>query len=369
MTDLLFNHIIILNKKIRNRIRTVISTTIGWCDMVTIKDISKKCGYSVSTVSKALNNSSEIGVEAKEIIKKTASKMGYFPNAAARLLKTNRSNNIGVLFIDEMQSGLQHEYFSAVLNSLKDEAEGFGYDITFITHNIGNVPMTYYEHCKYRNCDGVIVACVDFNDPGVIELINSDIPVVTIDHIFNDSTAILSDNLKGVRDLVNHIYEFGHRKIAFIHGEDTSVTQRRLVGFYKTCNKFGIKVPDYYIKKARYHDPNTSGLATRELLELKDPPTCIMYPDDFSFIGGMNEIEKHGLIVPDDISVVGYDGIYLSQVLRPRLTTFKQDTEALGKEAVKNLIHAIDNKKTYVPKQVWIEGELLVGDSIKEIEF
>src|SRR5699024_8613024 len=127
-----------------------------------------------------------------------------------------------------------------------------------------------------------------------------------------------------------------------------------LVGFYKTFNKFGIKVRDYYIKKARYHDPNTRGLATRELLELKDPPTCIMYTDDFSFIGGMNEIEKHGLIVPDDISVVGYDGIYLSQVLRPRLTTFKQDTEALGKEAVKNLIHAIDNKKTYVPKQIWI---------------
>ncbi|NLL82051.1 MAG: LacI family transcriptional regulator [Tissierellia bacterium] len=337
--------------------------------MVTIKDISKKSGYSTSTVSKALNGSSEIGEETTLLIQKIAHEMGYFPNAAARLLKTNKSNNLGVLFVDEMQSGLAHEYFSSVLNSFKVEAERLGYDITFISHNIGNQNMTYYEHCKYRNCDGVVIACVDFNDPRVIELIQSEIPTVTIDHIFNDSTSILSDNLNGVKDLVNHIYNYGHRKIAFIHGENTSVTQRRLAGFYKACNKLNITVPDYYIKPARYHDPKSSGLATRELLQLKDPPTCIIYPDDFSFIGGMNEIEKHGLSIPDDISVAGYDGIYLSQVLRPQLCTYKQNTEGLGKYAAANLVDAITNKKTYIPKQIWVEGELLVGNSIKKIEF
>jgi len=337
--------------------------------LVTIKDISKKCGFSTSTVSKALNGSSEIGEETTAIIRKTANEMGYFPNAAARLLKTNRSNNIGVLFIDEMQSGLGHEYFSAVLNNFKVEAERLGYDITFISHNIGNMPMSYYEHCKYRNCDGVVIACVDFNDPAVIELIKSEIPTVTIDHIFNDCTAILSDNLRGAKDLVHYIYENGHRKIAFIHGENTSVTQRRLAGFHKACEKLGIKVPNYYIKEARYHDPKSSEIATRELLQLSDRPTCIMYPDDFSFIGGMNEIERQGLSIPDDISVVGYDGIYLSQVLRPKLSTFKQDTVALGREAAINLVNAIVDKKTYTPKQIWIEGELLIGNSIKKIDF
>jgi LacI family transcriptional regulator len=337
--------------------------------LVTIKDISKKCGFSTSTVSKALNGSSEIGDETTALVQKTAIEMGYFPNAAARLLKTNRSNNIGVLFIDEMKSGLGHEYFSAVLNSFKVEAELLGYDITFISHNIGNMKISYYDHCKYRNCDGVIIACVDFNDPAVIELIQSEIPTVTIDHIFNDCTAILSDNLKGVKELVQYIYGNGHRKIAYIHGENTSVTHRRLVGFHKACEELDIKVPKDYIKEARYHDPQSSGTATRELLNLSDPPTCIMYPDDFSFIGGMNEIEKHGLNIPDDISVTGYDGIYLSQVLRPKLSTFKQNTEALGKEAAINLVQAIVDKKTYIPKQIWIEGELLIGNSVKKIEF
>lgn len=336
--------------------------------MVTIKDISKKCGFSTSTVSKALNDSSEIGEETKETIRNVASQMGYFPNAAARLLKTNRSNNLGVLFIDEMQSGLGHEYFSAVLNSFKVEAEKLGYDITFISHNIGNTPMTYYEHSKYRNCDGVLIACVDFNSPKVIELIKSEIPTVTIDHIFNDCTAILSDNLSGINDLVHHIYENGHRKIAFIHGENTSVTQRRLAGFHKACEKLGVTVPNNYIHKARYHDPESSEIATRKLLELADPPSCIMYPDDFSLIGGMNEIEKQGLNIPQDLSVTGYDGIFLSQVLRPKITTYKQNTDALGREAAKHLVEAIVDKKTYIPKQIWIEGQLLAGDSIKKIE-
>ena len=79
--------------------------------------------------------------------------------------------------------------------------------------------MTYLEHCRYRNCDGVVIASVDFYDPSVIELVQSDIPTVTIDHVFDNRTAIMSDNVSSVRELVQHVYEYGHRKIAFIHGK------------------------------------------------------------------------------------------------------------------------------------------------------
>ena len=293
--------------------------------------------------------------------------MGYFPNATARALKTNRSNNLGVLFVDQTQSGLTHEYFSNVLNSFKVEAERLGFDITFISCNIGEFGMNYYEHCKYRQCDGVVIASVDFNDPAVIELVKSEIPTVTIDHVFDDRTAILSDNVQSMHDLVCHLHENGHRKIALIHGEETAVTKKRMASFYKTCEELGIEVPDSYVKAAQFHDPKASGLATRELLELSDRPSCIMYPDDFSFIGGMNEIEKQGLSIPEDISVTGYDGIYLSQVLRPKLTTWRQDTEALGKEAANKLVEAIVSPKTFIPQQVIVPGQLLAGGSVKKI--
>jgi DNA-binding LacI/PurR family transcriptional regulator len=99
--------------------------------MASLKDIAAKCKVSVATVSKALNDQSDIGKETKENIRKAAEEMGYFPNSAARMLKTKRSNNIGILFIDKMHSGLAHEYFSSVLENLKSEAEKRGYDITF----------------------------------------------------------------------------------------------------------------------------------------------------------------------------------------------------------------------------------------------
>ena len=293
--------------------------------------------------------------------------MGYFPNATARALKTKRSNNLGVLFIDKTQSGLAHEYFSTILNSFKVEAERLGFDITFISQNIGHSSMSYLEHCIYRHCDGVVIASVDFHDTQVIELVKSEIPTVTIDYVFNNRTAILSDNVQSVHDLVQYVYDCGHRKIAFIHGEDTDVTQKRLASFYKTCKELGIKVPEEYIQSAVYHDPKSSALATRELLALDDRPTCIMYPDDYSFIGGMNEIEIKGLSIPDDISVAGYDGINLSQVLRPHLTTLKQDAEAIGREAAAQLVESIESPKTYIPRQIVIPGKVLEGGSIKKL--
>ena len=333
----------------------------------TIKDISKICGVSPSTVSKALIGYGDIGAETTELVRKVAQEIGYLPNASARTLKTKHSNSIGVIFVNKMQGGLSHEYFSSVLNSVKEEAERQGFDITFISNNIGSNKMSYYEHCQYRHCDGVVIVCEDFYDPDVIELVKSNIPTVTIDHIFDNQTAILSDNIQNMRDLVTHVYDRGHRKIAFIHGEETTVTKLRLASFYKTCEDLKIDIPAEYVIPALYHDPKSSALATRTLLALPNRPTCIMYPDDFSFIGGMNEIEKTGLTIPEDISVVGFDGIFLSQVLRPRLTTLKQDAESIGCKAASKLIESILSPKTFFPQQVIIPGQVLTGDSVKKI--
>ena len=161
--------------------------------MASIKDIAKACGVSVATVSKALNGHNDISQATKEKVREAARQIGYMPNSAARALKTNRTYNLGVLFVDEAQSGLTHEFFAAVLDSFKRHAEGRGYDITFINHNISGRSMTYLEHCHYRSVDGVVIACVNFYEPQVVELVNSEVPVVTIDHVFNNRMAILSE--------------------------------------------------------------------------------------------------------------------------------------------------------------------------------
>ena len=196
--------------------------------MVSVKDIAAKCNVSVATVSKALNDYSDISENTRKRIKAKAAEMGYLPNMAAVALKTNRTYNLGILFVDEANSGLTHEFFAGVLQGIKAQAESLGYCITFITNRIGEKEVTYKEYCRNRQFDGVIIACIDFNEPQVLELVNSGIPIVTIDHVFHNTMSVMSDNVKGIRDLMEYLYSMGHRKIAYIHGADSAVTQARL---------------------------------------------------------------------------------------------------------------------------------------------
>ncbi|MGM9549318.1 MAG: LacI family DNA-binding transcriptional regulator [Faecousia sp.] len=333
--------------------------------MVSMKDIARRCGVSVATVSKALNGHSDVGEETRARICAVADDLGYLTNSAARALKTNRTYHLGVLFVDERRSGLSHEYFSSVLESFKVAAESHGYDITFINHNVGGRPTTYLQHCLYRGVDGVVIACVDFIDPRVRELVDSGIPLVTIDHIFNNRLAVVSDNVAGLEALVHYVYGKGHRKIAFLHGERTSVTENRLTGFYRACEELGLDIPPEYIREGAYHDPDRCAQVTRELLALPERPTCILFPDDYSYIGGLNALSEAGLRVPEDISAVGYDGIHLAKVLH--LTTYSQDTKALGATAAERLIHLIEHPKTTLAEQILIHGGLLEGTSVKQL--
>ncbi len=336
--------------------------------MVSLKDIAKRCGVSTATVSKALNDQRDIGEDTKARIKQVAEEMGYFPNSAARALKTNRSYNIGVLFSEEAGSGLTHEYFSGVLNGFKMQTESMGYDLTFINNHYSNKAMSCYEHCRYRNFEGVGIVCADFGDPGVLELMNSEIPVVTIDYAHYNCTAISSNNVKGIEELVKYIYRMGHRKIAYIHGQNFSyVTKERLTSFYRVMEELHLKVPDEYIREAAYLETEGAARQTKELLNLPEPPTCILYPDDTSLIGGKNVIMELGLKIPNDISVAGYDGTRISQLVHPELTTIMQDTESIGREAARRLIDTIEKPKTTLVERVVIEGRLIGGNSVNEL--
>lgn len=332
--------------------------------MTTIKDISRACGVSPATVSKALNGYSEISRETVDLIRRTAREMHYMPDSAARLLKTNISHNIGVLFEDETMSGLTHEYFSMILNSSKREAEKLGYDITFISRRIGEHEMSFLEHCRYRRCDGVLVACVDFESAPVVELVKSEIPIVTIDYSFNDVSCVLSDNMEGMEQLTEYLILRGHRQIAFIHGEDTSVTGKRLNGYYRALERHGIPIRDEYVRAGRYHVPQLAGELTGELLDLPDPPTAIMYPDDFSYLGGVFEISHRGMKVPEDVSVTGFDGIRLATVMDPALTTWQQNADEIGRRSVQKLVETIEHRRTARAEQINVAGKLLEGYSV-----
>ena len=337
--------------------------------MVSLKTIAERCGVSTATVSKALNDHKDISEATRKRVRQVADELGYFPNAAARALKTNRSYNIGVLFEEEAGRGLTHEYFSGVLNGLKKQAEKLGYDITFINTCFENRKMSYYDHCRYRNFEGVAIVCADFNEPDVVELMNSELPVVTIDYVHHNCTAVTSNNIQGIEELVKYIYSQGHRKIAYIHGQEGStVTRERLASFYRAVDELGLELPENYIRTANYLEIQGAAEQTKELLNLPNPPSCIIYPDDTSLIGGRNVIIKRGMKIPQDISVAGYDGTMMSQLLYPKLTTISQNTELIGEEAAKRLIGTIEKLKTTLVERVVIEGSLIPGQSVGVIQ-
>lgn len=331
---------------------------------VTIKDVSAKCGLSVSTVSKVFNDYSDISAETRELVHRVAREIGYYPNAIARSLKTNRSYNLGVLFSDDEESGLTHDFFAQVLESFKQESEGHGYDITFINHNVGWNGMTYLEHCRYRNIDGVCLVCANYYSSEVRELAVSAIPCVTIDHVFSNRSCVMSDNSQGMQQLVHYAAANGHHKIAFVHGQKSSVTENRTTGYFRAMQRLRIPPVNEYLVASCYNNPRAGYLAMTQLMQLSDPPTCVLMPDDQTCMGALEAAADLGLRVPEDVSLAGYDGTILGQMIRPRLTTIRQDTKSMGIQAAKHLIDRIENPLTAVSAVSIVPVALVTGESL-----
>ena len=335
--------------------------------MVSMKEIAAMCHVSVATVSKALNNHTDISAETRAMIQKKADELGYVPNPAARALKTQTTYNIGVLFYDEAHTGLTHEFFASILEAVKETAEISGYDITFISHFVGGKRMSYAEHSRYRRVDGVVIVCANFEDPEVIQLVRCGLPVVTIDYTFDNCSAVMSDNVRGMRDVVRQAYACGHRRIAFLHGAQSSATGARRASFYRTCEELGLQVPEENILECDYHDTDLAEELTRSLLARRSRPTCIIYPDDVTAISGISTIRDMGFRVPDDVSVVGYDGIAFGQSIHPKLTTLKQDVVTMGSAAARDLIDQIEHPKSAIKKITTVPGMLIEGGTLAKI--
>ena len=289
--------------------------------------------------------------------------------SATILDDARRTHSLGVLFMDESAKGLTHPFFASVLNAFKIAAEARGYDVTFINHRIGGDILTYLEYCRYRKLDGVCIACIDFEDPQVAELVKSNIPCVTVDHIYRRIPAVLSDNEHGVQRLVEYAIAMGHKKIAMIHGHNNSVvTRTRIRQFYQTMQFHNLPVPEDYVKSGLYSDIEMTRGIVRELLRLPDRPSCILLPDDLCYLGAQEAARDLGLRIPEDVSFAGYDGIPVMQSIKPRLTTVRQKSDEIGMEAARLLIARIEDPDSVGWMPVFVPVELLKGGTVGRVE-
>lgn len=335
---------------------------------VTIREVSRRCGLSISSVSKALNNYPDVREETRMRVLRVAREIGYYPNALARGLKTNRTYNLGVLLDDEMRDSLLHTFFVVMLNGFLREAERGGYDITLINRNVGERKMSYLNHCRNRNLDGVCVMCVDFFDPQVKELLHGQIPCVTIDHPFESHGCIMGDNSSGVRALVGHAVELGHKRIAYVYGSPSYVTEVRVGVFREAMAAAGLTVRPEYLISAHYHSAGHAGEAVRRLLSLQERPTCILMPDDYSALGGMDAARSLGISIPRDLSFMGYDGTEMIQKIHPRLTTINQHGDEIGEKAARLLINRLVNPDMPMYERETVSSSLIIGETVSWTE-
>lgn len=329
--------------------------------MVKLKDIAEACGVSVATVSRALNGLTPPETKRAAGILLKAKELGYYPNAAARTLKTSRSHNIGILYEDRMD----HEYFSPLLNELRFAAENLGYDMTFIRRCSNSEEGDYLDRARRRNLDGVVVVQADFNSADVIRLAVSAIPTVMIDHAYESCDCVMNDNRGSVEKIVQAVWEKGHRRVAMIHGEDCTVTRERVAGFYKACAELGLRIPASYVRESRFHSPDICAESVKALIKENEiRPTCILCPDDFSCLGALRALNEMNIRVPQDMSLVGYDGIRMTQMGTPRLTTYRQDAGEVARAAASLLNEAINDPKAHQTRTVTVSGELIPGETL-----
>ncbi len=330
---------------------------------VTIYDIAHRAKVSPSTVSKVINNYPSIPAATKEKVLKMMDAMGYIPDAGARALSKGTSYNVGVLaFFGTNISPFKHGLFTDILASFQKRMNQSNYDLIFIARNVAGEEGTFYQNCVSRGISGTLLFG-DFDDPEIEEVIDSDIPKVAFDYIGDKMTSVYSDNREKMKEMTKHLLSLGHKRIVFVHGEDSGVTRERIAGFKEAILESGLKFTDRMLRENLYTDQESIRVITKNLLRMAAPPTAILYPDDYSCMTGISVIQEAGLSCPGDISCTGFDGLYFGQVYTPSLTTVKQDSEAIGTILAEKLIEAMEKKESRPLERVVVPAKFLPGQS------
>lgn len=335
--------------------------------MITVYDIAKYCGVSPSTVSKVMNNYSSIPLETKNKILKAMKELDYVPNAGARTLSKGKSFNVGVLtYFGTNISPFKHSLFSDILDSFQSEMNKKNYDLLFISKNVRGKDASFLKNCLSRRVDGVLLFG-DIKNNELQEVLNSDIPSISFDYLGNNSSSVSSNNAEMTIKLVDYLVSLGHKKIAFVGGDtENDVSNIRFEAYKKALSKNKIKVDDNLIIVSRYYETDNIEKTIKSLLELKEKPTAIMFPDDYTAIAAIKILSKFGLSCPNDISITGFDGINVGQMISPSLTTIKQDVKKIGQELAKELLKMLTNN-ILEKKHIIVEGQLIEGESVKKI--
>lgn len=331
----------------------------------TIKDIAKRTGVSHPTVSRALRGNSLVSAETAERIRRVAQEMGYQPSAAARSLKTNRSQVLGVIV-----NSIADPFFSEILNGIEERAQAGGYSLFIAAsqHDPSRERKIVQTMMEQRT-DGVIICSSSFSSEQGRQLLSYGFPVVVVNHQSAEGFhySIYHDDVNGSQQIARHLLQLGHQHIAYLgNSQSGRTTHDRLSGLQREMRKAKIPLPHEYIREVPGGDPQLGLESLDYFFRLPHRPTAIVCFNDMLAIGVLKACDLAGVKVPGDLSVTGFDNITYSAFTLPSLTTIDQPKLSIGMEAAELLLDLLKTdslKSPITPKVKVLKGKLLVRDS------
>jgi len=336
---------------------------------VTIKDIAKRVGLSVTTVSRALNDFDDVSAETKDLIRRTAEEMGYVPNSLAQRFQKRKTDTIG-LILPTFGPRFSDPFFSELLAGIGNRAANQGYDLLVSTRPPGEDELLAYRHMvQGHRVDGLVVVRTRKNDERIEYLRSVQFPFVAFGRIEGelDFPFVDEDGASGFRLVADHLVNLGHRRIACIASPpDLMFSQYRLDGLHSRLRELGAPLdPDL----VRIGDlTQRSGFEkAMELLDLPNLPTAIVAFNDLMALGAMSAAQTRRLVVGSDISITGFDNIPMAAHSHPPLTTIDQPIYQIGNSICEMLIKCIKGEDLE-QRQVLLLPELNIRESSGQVK-
>ncbi len=338
-----------------------------------LKDIAEKLGVSIPTVSRALNNKSDIGEETKRKVLALAEELQYEPNQFAITFKNQQSYILGVIIPQ-----IVHHFFSNVISGIITEAEKFGYSVMlFQSNECYESELKGTQTFKKTMIDGLIISLSDttYNVDHLTGLQDHKIPVVLIDKVTDlmNASKIVCDDYKGAYEATEHLIKIGKKNIAHITGSLTPMTTKeRYRGYVDALKTYDLKIDENLLKYCDLVSEKESYSRTKDLLNYLNPPDAIFCATDPTAIGAINAIKDHGLKIPEDVAVIGFSNWSMSSIIDPPLSSVMQPDYDMGQKAVRLVIDEINNLKddkpikfkTHIMKTSLILRESTIGKKI-----
>lgn len=328
--------------------------------MANIKEVAKKAGVSVATISRVLNHPETVSPERKAHVEKIMNEMNYMPNAFARGLTLNRSLSIGLLI-----PGLINPIYPKIAEGVEKVALEKGYSV-ILCNTEGNVKKEEKHICILleKRVDGLILVDSKLSDSKLIKLKSDRIKIV---HLGRKREVlgipmVYTDYKIGGYMATKHLLDIGYRRIAFIQGrKNNPLDEEKIKGYKSALNEYGVSFNSNLVFEGG-ESMEGGVIATNKILALKEVPQAIFSSNDLMAIGSIEAIKRKRMIIPKDIAIVGFDDIEPASYVEPKLTTISQPVHKMGLIVARLLFESIKEKTEYQP-EIYLEPKLKIRKS------